>query len=80
MKMTPRKDWTAARVMQLRRRLHMTALEFSRCLGTTETSLSRWENGHATPRLATARRLDALEAETKAARSPTTPSAGRRST
>ena len=52
--------WTPPAVRRLRKKLGLTQEAFAHRLGVTWVSVSRWENGHSTPRGLSAQSLDAL--------------------
>jgi len=54
------KKWAPTAVRRLRKKLKLTQESFAHQLGVTWVSVSRWENGHSTPRGLSAKALDAL--------------------
>jgi DNA-binding transcriptional regulator YiaG len=52
--------WTPPGVRRLRKKLGLTQEAFAARLGVTWVSVSRWENGHSTPRGLSVKALNAL--------------------
>jgi DNA-binding transcriptional regulator YiaG len=52
--------WTAEKIKKLREELQMDQIAFAAALYTTTTTISRWENGHASPDRRASALLDQL--------------------
>jgi DNA-binding transcriptional regulator YiaG len=58
--------WNGKRILKIREALDLTQEEFARRLGVIVTTVSRWENGHVTPRGLSIRALETCETESAA--------------